>query len=118
MGQIFYKITVDQIEKTIEALTGAIAGMTEAMQKMQDAGMGEAYFPWTERQWQAQDVIVTLGDECKTKIQSQVNAFRQGRPSEYERIKARSKRIVAARNAKLTEPAVKKPRGRPRKGTA
>lgn len=49
MGQIFYKITVDQIEKTIEALTGAIAGMSEAMGKMQDAGMGEAYFPSLRR---------------------------------------------------------------------
>lgn len=100
MGQVFHAITRSQIEETIVALLGAIEGMREAASKMQEAGMDSAYFPWTDRQWSAQDVIATLGDECRTKIQSQVNAFKQGRPSEYAKTKERSKKTVAARKVK------------------
>ncbi len=120
MGQVFYKITKEQLEGTIEALGGAVAALTEVLGKMQSAGMMEAYFPWTNRQWSAQDVITVLGDECKTKIQSQVNAFKQGRPSEYEKIKARSKRLGDERREKEAQhpPLRKKSRGRPRKGAS
>ena len=120
MGQIFHRITSEQIAGTIEALTLAASSFTAVLAKMKEVQMESAMFPWAQRQWDAQDVIATLAAECEAKIQPQINAHKQGRPSQYEIIKERSARTVERRNQRKMETGEnlpKKPRGRPKKGT-
>ncbi len=114
MGQVFYPISADQVERTVEAVADVAAKLTQVLIKMREAGMEEAMFPWTQRQWVAQDVLATLAEECAAKIQPQVNAFKQGRPSNLEMQKERSKRDMAkkAERANAAEKPEKKPRKR------
>lgn len=125
MGKKFELKSAAEVESTAEALGEATASLTKVLMKMRDAKMETAHFPWTQRQWDSLDVIITLASQCEAVIQAQVVAHQQGRPSQFAVIKQRSARDVAKRTERKSastaageKPAVKKPRGRPRKKTA
>lgn len=104
---------------TAEILKKATEQLTQVALEMQQNGLKEALFPWTQRQWDCLDVVVTLAHQCQAVLPAQVIAKKQGRPSQFELAQKKSRRDVAARKVRNSAlPATPpKPRGRPRKST-
>ena len=117
MGIKFEWKTIELVVSTAESLKKATEQLTQVAADMQQNGMKEALFPWTQRQWDCLDVIITLTNQCHAVLPTQIIAKQQGRPSQYEVMQKKSRRDIAARKARLEAgPAVpSKPRGRPRK---
>lgn len=109
--------SVDLILSTAESLKKATEQFTQIAAEMQQYGMTEAYFPWTQHQWSCVDTIITLASNCVSVLPAQILAKIQNRESQYEIMQKKSRRDVASRKARLTtQPQTeKKPRGRPRK---
>ena len=117
MGVKFEWKTVDLVLSTAESLKKATEQLTQVAAEMEEHGMKEALFPWTQRQWDCLDVIITLANQCTAVLPSQLTAKAQNRPSQYEVMQKKSRRDIAARKARLAAGPVEppKPRGRPRK---
>ena len=111
--------SVELVTSTAESLKKASENLTQVAVEMQQHDMPQALFPWTQRQWDCLDVIVTLAGQCGVVLPAQILAKAQNRPSQYEIMQERSKRDVAARKTRqAAEPdAPKNPRGRPKKKT-
>jgi hypothetical protein len=111
--------TVDVVASTAESLKKATEQLTQVAADMQQHNLKSALFPWTQRQWDCLDVVITLANQCVAVLPTQIVAKAQNRPSQYETMQKRSKRDVAARklrNAQTADPnAPPKKRGRPRK---
>ncbi|MEI8018050.1 MAG: hypothetical protein WCH39_07595 [Schlesneria sp.] len=108
---------VDVVTSTAESLKKATEQLTQVAYEMQQHDLKQALFPWTQRQWDCLDVIITLANQCVAVLPAQIIAKSQNRPSQYEIMQKRSKRDVAARkarNAGVADGPPKK-RGRPRK---
>ncbi len=126
MGQKYEWQSLDNVETTAAALQEAASHLVAVALAMRENAMQQALFPWTQRQWDCLDVIITLGSQCESVIPSQVTAKRQNRPSQYEIAKKRSAITVAGRKARGAAPAETTPettpetkkRGRPTKSAA
>lgn len=119
MGTKYEWKSVDVITSTAESLKTATEQFVQVAAELQQHGMKEALFPWTQRQWDCLDTIITLANQCVAVLPAQIIAKKQNRPSQYEMMQKKSQRDVAARNARLADGPVmvKKPRGRPKKKT-
>lgn len=119
MGVKFEWKSVDLVVSTAESLKKATEQLTQVAADMQKHGMKEALFPWTQRQWDCLDVIITMASQCSAVLPAQLVAKDQGRPSQYEMMQKKSKRDMAARKARLAAgpQAPPRPRGRPKKAT-
>ncbi|WP_010587998.1 hypothetical protein [Schlesneria paludicola] len=117
MGVKYERKSVDLILSTAESLKKATEQFAQVAAEMQHHGMTDALFPWTQRQWDCLDVVITLASTCANVLPAQILAKAQNRESQFEIMQKKSRRDVASRKARLaTEtPAAKKPRGRPRK---
>jgi hypothetical protein len=102
------------VASTAESLKKATEQLTQVALEMQQHGLDEALFPWTQRQWACLDVIITLANQCLAVLPAQVIAKQQERPSQYEIMQKKSRRDVAVRKARNAG-APPKPRGRPKK---
>ena len=113
--------SAEVVTSTAESLKKATEQLTQVAFEMQQHNLKQALFPWTQRQWDCLDVVITLANQCIAVLPSQIVAKTQNRPSQYEIMQKRSKRDVAARklrNAATADPnAPPKKRGRPRKKT-
>lgn len=111
--------SVDVVTSTAESLKKATEQLAQVAYEMQQHNLKQALFPWTQRQWDCLDVVITLANQCVAVLPSQIVAKTQNRPSQYEIMQKRSKRDVAARklrNAANADPnAPPKRRGRPPK---
>jgi hypothetical protein len=111
--------SVDVVVSTAESLKKATEQLAQVAAEMQQHHLKVALFPWTQRQWDCLDVVITLANQCVAVLPTQIVAKAQNRPSQYETMQKRSKRDVAARkvrNAATADPnAPPKKRGRPRK---
>ncbi len=119
MGVKFEWKNVELVISTAESLKKATEQLTQVAAEMQQHGMKEALFPWTQRQWDCLDVIITLSNQCVAVLPAQLIAKAQGRPSQYEVMQKKSRRDIAARKARIAAgpSAPPKPRGRPKKKT-
>src|SRR5580698_10376117 len=119
MGVKFEWKTTELVISTAETLKKPTEQLTQVAVDMQQQGMKEALFPWTQRQWDCLDVIITLANQCVAVLPAQLVAKQQGRPSQYEVMQKKSRRDVAARKARIADgpAAPPKPRGRPKKKT-
>ena len=119
MGVKYEWKTVEIVSSTAESLKKAAEQLTQVVAEMQQHDMKKALFPWTQRQWDCHDVILTLANQCFAVLPAQTLAKAQNRKSQYEIMQERSKRDVAARKTrKAAEPdAPTKKRGRPKKKT-
>ena len=117
MGVKYEWKTVELITSTAESLKKATEQLTQVAAEMRHHGMTEALFPWTQRQWDCLDVVITLASTCANVLPAQILAKAQNRESQFEIMQKKSRRDVAARKARLEaeSPTPKKPRGRPRK---
>lgn len=104
----------DLVVSTAETLKRATEQFAQVAADMQQHGLTEALFPWTQRQWDCLDVVITLANQCIAVLPTQINAKRQGRPSQYEVMQKKSRRDVANRKNKDPD-APPRPRGRPKK---
>ncbi len=108
--------SIELVTSTAESLKKAVEQLTQVASDMQKHGMKDALLPWTQRQWDCLDVIVTLANQCVAVLPTQIIAKSQNRPSQYESMQKKSQRDVASRKARdAGEPP--KPRGRPKKKT-
>jgi hypothetical protein len=109
--------TIEMVSSTAEALKKASEQLTQVAYEMQQHDLRSALFPWTQRQWDCHDVIVTLANQCVAVLPAQILAKAQNRPSQFEIMQMRSQRDIAARKARQgADPnAPKRKRGRPRK---
>ena len=64
MGVKFEWKNVELVISTAESLKKATEQLTQVAAEMQQHGMKEALFPWTQRQWDCLDVIITLSNQC------------------------------------------------------
>jgi hypothetical protein len=71
---------------TAESLKKASEQLTQVALDMQTHGMKEALFPWTQRQWDSFDVIITLASQCLSVLPEQILAKAEKRSSKYELI--------------------------------
>jgi len=104
---------------TAENLKKATELLTQVALEMQQNGMKEALFPWTQRQWDCLDIVLTLAHQCQAVLPAQIAAKKQNRPSQFELAQKKSRRDVAVRKLRNSAlpPTPPKPRGRPRKST-
>ena len=111
MGTKYEWKSVDVITSTAESLKTATEQFVQVAAELQQHGMKEALFPWTQRQWDCLDTIITLANQCVAVLPAQIIAKKQNRPSQYEMMQKKSQRDVAARNARLADGPVmvKKP---------
>ena len=114
MGVKYEWKSSELVTSTAESLKKATEQLTQVALEMQQHGMPEALFPWTQRQWDCLDVIITLASQCHAVLPAQLLAKQQNRPSQYEVMQKKSRRDVAARKARGAG-APPKPRGRPKK---
>jgi hypothetical protein len=119
MGVKYEWKSSELVTSTAESLKKATEQLTQVALEMQQHDMPQALFPWTQRQWDCLDVIITLASQCVAVLPAQMVAKAQDRPSQYEVMQKRSRRDVEARKARNSAPAgtPPKPRGRPRKKT-
>lgn len=119
MGVKFEWKSAELVISTAESLRKATEQLTQVAAEMQQHGMKEALFPWTQRQWDCLDVIITLASQCVAVLPAQVVAKDQGRPSQYEVMQKKSRRDMAARKNRLAAgpAAPPRPRGRPKKSS-
>jgi hypothetical protein len=114
--------SIDLVTSTAESLKKATEQLTQVAFEMQQNHLKQALFPWTQRQWDCLDVVLTLANQCVAVLPSQIVAKTQNRPSQYEIMQKRSKRDVAARKlrdaANVDPNAPPKKRGRPRKSAS
>ena len=75
---------VELVTSTAESLKKAVEQLTQVAADMQQHGMKDALFPWTQRQWDCLDVIITLANQCAAVLPTQIVAKAQNRPSQYE----------------------------------
>lgn len=117
MGLKFEWKSVDLVISTAESLKKATEQLAFVAAEMQKHEMNDALFPWTQRQWDCLDVIITLSNQCGAVLPAQLIAKAQGRPSQYETMQKKSRRDMAARKARtVIDPNnPPRPRGRPRK---
>lgn len=118
MGQKYEWQSLANIETTAAALQEVASQLVHVAMKMRENSMEQALFPWTQRQWDSLDVMITLGSECSLVIPAQVTAKQQNRPSKYEVIKKKSAITVSQRKARQSTREPKRARGRPKKGQA
>ena len=117
MGVKFEWKSVELVTTTADSLKKATEQLTQVAAEMQQHGMKEVLLPWTQRQWDCLDVIITLANQCVAVLPAQVVAKAQNRPSQYEMMQKKSRRDVASRKARLAG-APPKRRGRPPKKKA
>ncbi|HEY0984085.1 MULTISPECIES: hypothetical protein [unclassified Schlesneria] len=115
--------SAEMVASTAESLKKATEQLTQVAMEMQQHKLTHALFPWTQRQWDCLDVIITMANQCVAVLPAQIVAKNQGRPSQYEIMQKRSKRDVAARKARMAATtsatdATPKKRGRPVKKKA
>lgn len=79
-----YKNT-DLVITTAQTLKKATRQFEQVAADMKKNGMTEALFPWTQRQWECLDVVITLANQCVAVLPSQIDAKAKNRPSVYER---------------------------------
>jgi len=108
--------SVELVISTAESLKKAVEQLTQVAQEMQQNGMEQVLLPWTQRQWDCLDVVITLANQCVAVLPTQIVAKTQNRPSQYESIQKKSQRDIASRTARIAG-AAPKPRGRPKKKT-
>ena len=84
--------SVDVVTSTADSLKKATEQLTQVAFEMQQHHMKQALFPWTQRQWDCLDVIITLANQCLAVLPSQIVAKTQNRPSQYEVMQKRSRR--------------------------
>lgn len=117
MGLKFEERSIDEIESTADALGKAASHLSSIVLSMQSKGLSSLILAWSQRQWTAIDLVVEMSKQAAMMADAQFLAHAQGRPSIYEKTMQRTARDTEKKKLRLTEPAVKKPRGRPRKGT-
>ena len=111
--------SVDLILSTAESLKKVTEQFTQVAADMQQHGMTDALFPWTQRQWDCLDVVITLANQCVSHLPSQITAKSQNRQSKYEITVKKSQRDLATRTARKHVPAAEAPkRARSKKPTA
>jgi len=116
MGVKYEQRDLDQITSTAESLKKAAEQLTQVAIEMHEHGLADALFPWTKRQFDCLDVIITLASQCQMIIPAQILAKKQGRQSKYEVMQIKSRRDAAAKKRReKTSAEPPKPRGRPKK---
>ena len=104
-----YELTsLELVLTTAESLKKSSEQLVQVATDMQQHGMQQALFPWTQRQWSCLDAIITLTNQCLAVLPSQVTAKTQGRPSHYEITKTRSRKITAEREVRVKSAAAEK----------
>ena len=109
--------SVDVVTSTADSLKKATEQLTQVAFEMQQHHMKQALFPWTQRQWDCLDVIITLANQCLAVLPSQIVAKTQNRPSQYEVMQKRSRRdgVLRKPSASADGNGAAKKRGRPKK---
>ena len=104
--------SAELVVSTAETLKNVAEQLAQVAAEMEQHGMKEALFPWTQRQWDCLDLIITLSNQCAAVLPSQVVAKQQKRPSQYETMQKKSQRDIAARKARLatSQPELSKPK--------
>ena len=105
MGVKYEWKSLDLLLSTTESLKKATEQLAQVAVDMQQHGMNEALFPWTQRQWDCLDVLITLTNQCVAVLPSQITAKAQGRESQYEIMQQRSRRDVAVRKVRNAKAA-------------
>jgi hypothetical protein len=114
MPTTYHWTDAEMVLSTAESLKKAATQLTQVANDMQQNGMSKVLLPWSQRQFDCLDVIVTLAGQCVAVLPTQVMAKKQNRPSQYELMQTKSRRDVAARKARQAG-APPRPRGRPKK---
>ncbi len=99
----FEKKSLEIILSTAETLKKVTEQLSQVAADMQQNGMKEALLPWTQRQWDCLDVIITLANQSVAVLPAQIVAKSQNRPSQYEVMQKKSKRDAAARKARQAD---------------
>lgn len=117
MPTTYHWTNSETVISTAEILKKAAEQLTQVALDMQQHKMSKVLLPWSQRQFDCLDVIVTLTGQCVAVLPAQIVAKQQNRPSQYELMQKKSRRDVASRKARNAG-APPKPRGRPRKKPA
>lgn len=113
MGAKLEVVSRDELLTAAESLSKVADAMNQAAIDMQAfGGMTELRLPWSQRQWDAIELIITLGANVATLSPSQFVAHKLKRPSIQEKVMSRSAKDRAKR-AEVEGP--KRGPGRPRK---
>jgi hypothetical protein len=117
MPRRFERKSVELVTSTAESLKTVTEQFTQVAAIMNEHGMADAMFPWTQHQWDCLDVVINLANQCLAELPAQIAAKSQNRPSKYDAMEAKSSQKAAAstkRKAAVKAKTAAKPRKKTR----
>lgn len=112
-------ISVEQLQLVADDLRQAAQAIVAIIEKMKEAGLPTALFPWTKSTWNALQDVSDLPGKCETVLKGQIIAKKANVPSKIAQSVAKGQKDTERRRKQRAEAGIApKPPGRPPKSIA
>jgi hypothetical protein len=103
--------SVANVLGTAESLKKAAEQLTQVAMDMQQHGLNEALFPWTQHQWTCLDIITKLAGQSVADLPVQIAARQQGRLSKFDLLRSKAELRANQRKRQRERETIGSPHG-------